>query len=1152
MSQKAFKPIFNELLDIYPGPSDAQYKAFYEEIVTRCVADVAGMLQTGGKDDKSGSTSRYYTSGEEGEFNTRAAAELGAMYRVLAKKHTAEPARNLILGNLPGFTKGMVYTPHPTEMLNESGIEAQERLMEVLIEHPKLFKTGDARQTSRLDSKERDTIHSALEELSQTMSTPVSKPLTISQEMRRSIRFSQRQFDAIPGIADTVLAAVYVDPQNPDAAVPTSSQLSMDTLKKFGHLIEPQTWSPGDQDSKPDMTADKLQEGSDLSRRAMMFHYYRTLTALGASVRGGPSPERDETLGAIQQMMHRMLKTGYGAYGKDDKPKPLDIKFADDKLRGVSEVRTNGHHAFSDRYRSYGDSSFFRSFKQDFDAKSAEAKPYASMDEFVNDLQNLRQSSVLRDKKDDKRKSITLVDSLIIQALNFDDAALRIQVRQNAERHAEVVDTILSQLPAEKMPPGTMLVQSHDQKNPRGIEKLLEAFKSKPEFRKLVQDTVSGQIKEAGDKLATFPPSPENDKAFAALSDKDKEKALQDYADKKLAFIDEVVGKDNYNMYQVMQTMSLAAKKPNQIPRYLIAECNSTTDMLEAFFLLKVTESLEEEKRKAREKETEKAEAPVNGKVEIVNLVEHPPLVKDKGQGPIAAQMTTGAMANADFREHHLSITNSNHRLKTYSLKRGDHDMTVAEAKRTYGLKVNEGDEDRTIKGVKMMMGAGSDITKAGSSAAAAAMMDTMERTREALLNNKECPILLTDYIGCGGGVHRTQPVSTSYETVQGQSMRQSPENIAQKVLGLLTEHMHKRLAMNPDSAQDKYLGRVHAPSDHKLMVQVNMSNLAQLGQNDAMWQNETRARTYAMMDKYGELYKSERFEEMMGNTADMYANLTKFAARPSNRVTSGEVKWDGFPARVDVMKTRAIGFGAALNASGICAPLYYGGSEYLKTANAQEERQLKDMYQWDPKAQDTINRMTYGVVMADMDVAWKYMGHDKAPTSAELEKMASSNPPLTVFKDKEKPTMAELNARGVEHRALAEKALAEINIEYNTVANKLLRLHQAVSGKPLSEYTDGKQAANELLGTLPTALREQLSLSREHIKKPREALANLFKDMLDGKVDPKSVKKGTDVYNTTVYPAMGALFECFEHTPRAYTRPKWVKATEPTQSRAA
>jgi hypothetical protein len=376
--------------------------------------------------------------------------------------------------------------------------------------------------------------------------------------------------------------------------------------------------------------------------------------------------------------------------------------------------------------------------------------------------------------------------------------------------------------------------------------------------------------------------------------------------------------------------------------------------------------------------------------------------------------------------------------------------------------------------------------------------------------------------------------------------MRQSPENIAQKVLGLLTDFLHRRLANNaevgPVEQRDKWLAKVINTDERNVMARVNMSNLAALPKNDAMWQAHTKDRTYAMMEKYGKLYASGEFKELMSYSADMYANLTKFAARPTARVGAAK-KPQGYLAPVDVKETRAIGFGAALNVAGICAPLYFGGSEYLKTGSeGQGESDLRQMYLYEPKAQDTINRMTYGVIMADMDVAWKYLGREHPPASAELEKMAASTPG---FANKDAPTQAE-------RQAMAEKCLAEINIEYNQVAGKLLRLHQSIAGRPRSEVTDGKQAATELLQTLPAALREQISLSREHISKPRHALADLFMEMGKGNPPPASVTKESEEYKNIIYPAMGAIFECFEHTPRAYTRPKWAKATEQQQERAA
>lgn len=1100
-----FSSALEQVLKVYPGPDGMkapQYKAFYDEIVTRCVADTAGILQSSRQETKNHPLASRFQGlpphpdklsvSNEHRFDSRPGSELEAMYKVLASQKGEQAARNMILGNLPSFTKGIVYTPHPTELLGEAAIEAQERLMMGLLKCPELF-SGRAPYIS---NEKRNSLHNALKNLSETITVPVTKQLTIDEEMRRSVRFSQREFDSIPGIADTILTATHS---------PASSQLTLAQLGQFGHLLSPETWSPGDQDSKPDMTVDKLQKGISLGERAIMFHYYRTLTALGANIADSNSTEGKAAEDAINNIMHRLLKTGCASY---DSPKTVTQELATEKLNGQPEaMRGNAERNFSTRYSALADSDFFRKFctQGAFEKKAAAAKPYANADELLHDLANLRERAPIRDVHDEKRRSLNVVDSLIIQVMNFRDSALRIQVRQNAEMHAKVLDTILEKLPNGTIPTD-IKAKLHSEDDATAIETLLTRFKDDPTFRQAVQKVVSQDLQQTAQKLATLPT--EDSPEFASR----KAHTIQDIGDK------------HYELYQTMETMGLAASKPDRVPRYLIAECRSKTDILEAFFLLKVMESLRAPNAK--------------NKVEIVNLVEHPDRVKGEGNGIAAVSMTVGAMNNEQFRSHHLSIPSSQHLLEGYSLADGKHPLTVAEVKGSYGIPIEDGDSTRRIAGVKMMMGAGSDVTKAGGCAAAAAMMDAVDSARKGLLNN-EPPILLVDYLGCGGGLHRTQPTRTSFETVQGQSMRQSPENVAQKVLTILTDHERRVIALDPlatKAAQhDKPLAKIVSPEERKLQARVNLSNMAGFPTNDAMWQSQTRPRTYAMMEKYDTLYTSPEFEQLMSYSANMFGDMTKFAARPSDRVGAPK-KEKGFLAPVSVAETRAIGFGAALNAAGIYAPMFFGGSDYLNTTNPEDEKQLRTMYLWDPKAQDTINRMTYGVIMADMDVAWKYLGRKHPPSEAELKSLANSP----------SPSEESASLTREQKHAMAEKCLAQIHLEYNTVAGKLLRLHQAVEGKPrLSETTDGAQASEQLLGTLPLALREQLSFSRQHIKVPREALADLFHQMVHGDIDPKTVDKNSDTYKNVIYPAMGAIFECTEHAARAYTRPKWVKATE-------
>ncbi|MEI6730747.1 MAG: hypothetical protein WCL30_05750, partial [Pseudomonadota bacterium] len=396
--------------------------------------------------------------------------------------------------------------------------------------------------------------------------------------------------------------------------------------------------------------------------------------------------------------------------------------------------------------------------------------------------------------------------------------------------------------------------------------------------------------------------------------------------------IGKTISQEEFEFYQTISTMGVAVENADRVPRYIIAECASKEDIMEAFLLAKVMEKVKGVENNPR-------------KLEIVSLVEHPSLVTERKDGSIdAVDMNIGAMENKYFREHHLQNKSFDNLIKDYSLKdKEQKNMSVADAKRKFGYEVKQGDEDKKIEGTKMFMGAGSDVTKAGGAAAAAAMQDAMEKTREALLDQG---IYMIDYLGTGGGVSRSNPSSNECSTVQGRSQKTTPAAYAQKTLDLVVRHLHEKLSHDPDvkldEAGNKVLPFVKAlsSSDRAMIARSNLGNMYDLPSNSKLYQAETKPRTDAMIGKYNAMYESQEFNALMGYTANPFVALTQYAARPLKRLGSTGGQEAVFPPEVKVDGLRAIGFAAALNAAGNTAPLFYGASEYLKEGVGENKDQ--------------------------------------------------------------------------------------------------------------------------------------------------------------------------------------------------------------------
>ena len=112
----------------------------------------------------------------------------------------------------------------------------------------------------------------------------------------------------------------------------------------------------------------------------------------------------------------------------------------------------------------------------------------------------------------------------------------------------------------------------------------------------------------------------------------------------------------------------------------------------------------------------------------------------------------------------------------------------------------------------------------------------------------------------------------------------------------------------------------------------------------------------------------------------------------------------------------------------------------------------------------------------------------------------------------------------------------------------------------------DGNHAMDNdqrlLLAELPKTLREQIVESRKNVDPAREKLVKLFTENLNGTramptqnvMDPADPSKelkddaGKSIPHPDfheVYNPMGAVFETFEHVPRAYSRVRWSIAHE-------
>ena len=1136
--QKGLVAMTNKLLEKFGenyniSKDDDSYDLF-KQIISNSIADVAGVKSVGGSKESP-------------------KTQLKKIYEGLEAKYGEEKAESMIFENLRGHTQTYVNTPHPTEFFSAESIVALITFMKKLKESDNLFNR-DGKPSNFFDDNGTKELMESMKIMFDDIKKPLGKSMTIPEEMYRGTWLSKRQAEAIPLVVEDTLDAI--------GGGKNSSQLSFEQLERyFGSIQRSGTWTPGDQDSKPDATVDMLKTGLGINKRAVYARYFRSLAEIGARL----DTEQDhEAIAAIENSMYRLAQSTAESFKLEGK----EIPITEDNIYGIllgkplDGVNNPYQSDTEDKYKQLSNTAFFRNFANDIDEeKLKDFTPYNDFKGFTEDLKTLREKPVISSIKEDGKR-LSKIDNLIVTVFNTKDSAQRIQVRQNALMHNKVLDYLKSELA--------------DEYKSLNSEQLTDVLMTDQEFANLLKEKITSKIATIEEKCGG------------------NGNVVKD----KIGKGDKNISQAEFDFYQTMSTMGVAVENADRVPRYIIAECSSKEDMMNAFFLIKTMEKVKEVPEGKR-------------KLEVVSLVEHPNLVTEKGdERRIAAvDMNVEALQNKYFREHHTAGDSGFDNLKDdYSLEEQVRKMTVADAKRKFGYKVLEGDENKKIEGVKMFMGAGSDVTKAGGSAAAAAMQDAIEKSREALLDQG---IYMIDYLGTGGGLSRSNPSSNSISTVQGRTVvRTDPITYAYKTMALQVRNLRAKLVnngeeYNQENVSDFPLAKTITSSDRVIMARSNLGNMYDLPKNSEIYEDLTKPRTDAMIEKYNQLYTSEEFSNLVSYSANPFVTLTQYAARPLKRVTSAGGSEAQFPPEAKVDGMRAIGFAAALNASGCLAPTFYGGDEYLKET---EEGQLKKMYLYDPKAQDTINRMTYGIVMADMENAWKYVGCEEIPDYAKLKGFIAY--------------------QGDDPAMNAKACLAKIQIEHDKVAQKLLKLHYQMIGKenqvPNVASTD---VGAEILKTLPTALREQLTADRENIKASREKLSTLFNDIKDGKevsleyitrgkaitdeelnffktknsdeltlengkieelakemkvllhkeddevtidklkdrivgfadeaegkltINLSKIERGKEVFAKTIYPSMGTVaYECFEHTPLAFSNPQYARAVEKSENKA-
>ena len=1128
------------------------------EIVTEAVYNTAATLHSLGED-----------------------SALKQLYEKLYKEQ-GEQARNIVWEHASAVTRTNVATPHPTQPLSDDGIDAVIKLNEVLETHGKsLFQGG----SQKLSPADKIAIKDAIDGVAEATSKPVTQSMTIAQEAERERRLSKRIAKAAVRVADHILSAT---------GISSSADLSPEELGNFAQMVKSMGWaSAGDQDGKPLATPDVLKKGIEDNAQEARHRYTDALKALSRSL-----PQTSENLNDVYKIIAKLQNTeGYIATrdlitnAEADNPKKTKTSdFLEDlkALRSITITDEMGEHTVT---------------------------------------------SSLQAIKSSKNSHLSALDEIIVQAMNVGDTVTQTQLRQNRDMHEEAFKQIINELKTDELFTqlnsklvdsaqwdtvlaafNTVLKDADDVKienlDSETVKTLLPVLEEK---YKKSEDVLGAFLKDVN---AVLPAD-----ATITVENSQVPKNIPEFLDRFLNKTDDTfscqviekvearleairiaspngkIVKSNtpgmgtperdFVFYQTMESLGVAVTNPEKIPHVIIAECGGidatgdASDMLRGFALLKIMEQ-----SRAKDNPCQ---------VALVPLTEYPDRVLENGGGKIpCVEMIAESMANEHFKEHFLNIQKYVNALNDYATELDgviNDKLTVAKAKERYGIAPKEGDEDKLVEGVKVIMFAGSDATRVGGQAAKPLIeAHGIERLQEKMLD-LDPPILVLPYKGLGTAVARSNPSMADMATFsQGRGMMRTDAQEAAHTVDLITKRVYTSLANND---------REYSRQDLITLARLNMGNMAKLPLAPELWASETHERVRTMVkEEYNPLFNSPEFKSLMSYTADGFVKATANAARPANRNGEGS---SAFPPEVDVQKMRAIGFQLALNAAGVNPSLFYGTSKFLSESKEKNTKELIDLYLDDPKFQSVVNTATYGVVTTDMNVAWKYQGFSEAPDKAQLQEMASQtfdqnekkelaelqenygkqiesiNDRLILLAKQEKsavsPEYAERRAKvqevlreelasltdksfllGERNREIqqneAAKCLAQMHLEYNETSKALLKLHNTMIGQQYTPDIEGKAAADAILKTLPKTLKEELKETLHNVKQPRENLAAMFNQMVNNELSPADIKKPkagaeASAEYTAVHRDITTLTTAFERSPIAYQNPHYALDVE-------
>ena len=914
----------------------------------------------------------YYSVYGEGRKNRPSFAQVKELLAQTMPDKSEAELRQAFFQSIKQHTKTITFTPHPTDVLTPKAIEAEKVFLDLLLsnEAQELLK-GNQKVENILtqDGPLQHKLQQAIQGMHEALQEQPKAAMTIKEEMERSRSMAGRVYDSAPIIAARAAMAAYGD---------RTERLSNEELLSFEGMISLQTWSPGDQDNKWQSRAHRIRRGVKVSKVEIKQRYVGQLIGL--------ITELQEKEGAEEAIAELKANTSKIVESFKDPERFVDIleKYPDHGVL-LKEIR---------------------------DQSNGEA--YRNMSELQEELMQFRtqHNDLFASQKNPfgEDTPLTTLDGFLVQVMNFKDHLLKVQIRQNQEdiggtdKKTGAMDVIKKFLVAKK------LITEEQANDPH---QLLEAVYTNPKvgynLRKWLKQIGETQIPNQDGNTAgqqDLQTAYRNNPYFSPDTENPAITAPDEHG---------ISIADKFVAYHIMKTMEVANKHPDSIPNFIIAEAQKPQDMLNSLFIAKATmqedrkytnedvvrktlektAKLSAEKQEALQNDSEALKeltAQVVEELEAISAKDlstrHPkfeiyPLFEHYNDIIAAPETMKEVFKNPYFKAQQASM---NKPVMIYDPLTGtERPKTVADRKRELGggLEPQAGDEKKELS-YKRLMFAGSDSFKGGGVFMEPLISDVQYKLERGLLEEG-----YEAYIeeGAGNAVYRKQPVNASDETVQGNALRWHPIEAAvratRRIAELVMKSVESLFKINGTAEQLKgHAAKIAQQASEKTLFQVNHSRMEHLrDSNPSLW-NEVLGRCEHGTQTYQKLYESTAYNDMLSlASASAFGKMIAYAARKSQRARASSNKADvtQYPQATDTENQRAISYGMAL--MNTAHHLYYGmeafatqGAEPLTTENIQQyARKVAKIYEQSPNIQNSINRATYGVMMADMKNAWKF-----------------------------------------------------------------------------------------------------------------------------------------------------------------------------------